>query len=148
MGPRGKIPSQAAFTLLELAVVAAIFFLMVAALTPFVRMARARSLKMQCAQNLRQISLALHAYAADHGDAFPARIGDLYPGYVDDRAVFDCPATKNIGTEKAPEYLYVPGLRESSDPKEAMASDLDGNHGRKAGKNVIRVGGDVEWAGR
>jgi type II secretory pathway pseudopilin PulG len=137
----------AAFTIVELVVVAAIFALMALALAPFINMAKARSGRMKCANNMREISLALHSYAADHDDAFPARLGDLYPGYVTVRSTFDCPASKSSGTDKEPDYSYAQGLRESSDPKEAIAADLDGNHG-KSGKNILRIDGSVEWVGR
>jgi hypothetical protein len=110
-------------------------------------MAKARSGRMQCANNLREISLGLHAYAADHGDAFPAALGELYPNYVTSAAVFDCPASKALGTAKSPDYSYAAGLKESSDPRQAIAADLDGNHG-KSGKNILRIDGSVEWIGR
>lgn len=136
---------RSAFTMVELLIVAAIFFVMLSVLTPFVNMAKSRSRKIQCANNLRQISLGLHAYAADHADAFPASLGELYPTYVANEKVFDCPATKKEGTAKTPEYSYVEGLRESSDPKGAIAADLDGNHGKRSGKNILKLGGAVEW---
>lgn len=135
---------RAGFTIIELVVVTIVFFAMIAALAPFVRMARARATKMQCANNLREISLGLHAYAADHNDVFPAKLGDLYPNYVANEKAFDCPASKTAGTDKKPDYSYAADLRESSDPKTAIVADLDGNH-KKAGKNILRVGGAVEW---
>jgi len=147
MVKKSALSHRAAFTIVELLVVAAVFFVMLSALTPFVNMAKDRSRKIKCANNLRQISLGIHSYAADHEDAFPADLGSLYPSYVTNEKVFDCPATKKEGTATAPEYSYVTGLRESSDPKGAIAADLDGNHGKKAGKNVLRLDGTVEWAG-
>jgi len=135
---------RAGFTIVELLVVAAIFFVMIAALTPFVRMARARSSSMRCANNLREISLGLHAYALDHNDAFPESLGDLYPNYVSNEQAFDCPASKVVGTKKGPDYSYAAKLRESSDPKEAIVADLDGNH-KKSGKNILRIDGSIGW---
>jgi type II secretory pathway pseudopilin PulG len=145
MMKRSPSSNRAAFTIVELLVVAAVFFIMLSALTPFVNMAKDRSRKMRCANNLRQISLGLHSYAADHESAFPASLGELYPNYISNEKAFDCPATKSEGTAKAPEYSYVTGLRESSDPKGAIVADIEGNHGKKAGKNVLRLGGAVEW---
>jgi type II secretory pathway pseudopilin PulG len=135
---------KAGFTIMELLIVIAVFFIMIGVLTPFVKMARARAVKMQCANNLREISLGLHAFAADHNDVFPAKLSDLYPNYVADEKTFDCPASKTEGTSKNPNYSYASNLRESSDPKEAIIADLDGNH-KKSGKNVLRVGGSVGW---
>jgi type II secretory pathway pseudopilin PulG len=136
---------RAGFTIVELLVVAAIIFVMLAALAPFVRMAKVRSNIMRCANNLREISLGLHAFAADHNDVFPAKLGDLYPNYVSNAQAFDCPASKAVGTEKQPDYSYAANLRESSNPKEAIAADMDGNH-KKSGKNILRIDGSVGWA--
>jgi type II secretory pathway pseudopilin PulG len=135
---------KAGFTIIELLIVAAMFFIMIGALAPFVKMARARAAKMQCANKLREISLGLHAYAADHNDVFPAKLSDLYPNYISNERTFDCPASKTDGTSKVPDYSYASNLRESSDAKEAIVADLDGNH-KKSGKNILRVDGSVEW---
>ena len=131
---------------MELLVVFCVFLLIIGALTPFVNMARSRSLRFYCADNLRNISLGLHAYAADHNDSFPTTLGQLYPQYVYNEKVFDCPASNGAGTKEKPDYRYVFGLTESSPPKETVVEDLDGNHG-KHGKNILRVDGSVEWVG-
>jgi hypothetical protein len=129
---------------MELLVVAGIFFLMIAVLTPFVKMAKSHSRKIECASNLREISLGLRAYAADHNDSFPVRLGELYPNYVSSEKVFDCPATRIVGTGDKPDYLYISGLSEFSPPRETVVEDLDGNH-KKSGKNILRVNGSLEW---
>ena len=138
-------PNNKGVTIMELLVVVSVFLLIIAALTPFINMARSRSIRLECANNLRAISLGLHAYAADHNDSFPATLGELYPKYVDKENIFDCPATKNVGTKEKPDYRYVFGLTESASPKDIIAEDLDGNH-KKHGKNILTVGGSVEWA--
>jgi len=122
-----------AFTIVEVLVVACVVLAMIAALTPFVRMAKARANRMYCANNLRQISLGLHRYALDHNKKFPKNPGELYPNYVADKEVFD-------------NYKYTPGLTESSPAKEVIAQDNVGNH-KKAGANILRVDGSVEWVG-
>lgn len=132
-------------TIIELVAVVSVFLLIIGALTPFVNMAKARSRRLGCANNLRKISLGLHAYAAGHNDSFPATLGELYPQYVDTESAFDCPATRNIGTKEKPEYKYTFGLTELSPLKEIIVEDLDGNH-KKRGRNVLRVDGSVEWA--
>ena len=91
-------------TLVELLFVAAIFMLVVMLLTPFVNMARDRSRRIGCENNLRSISLALGAYASEHGEEFPKQLKDLYPNYITDQAVFDCPASKTIGGPERPDY--------------------------------------------
>ncbi len=133
-----------AFTLIELLFVIGIFLLMVALLGPFVQMAKDRSHEIDCANNLRKISLGLHMYAADHGEAFPPDLGALYPNYVDDEKAFDCPASKSVGTQNKPDYNYSKGLTEASSDKEIIVQDLDNNH-KKNGKNILRINGSVEW---
>jgi D-alanyl-D-alanine carboxypeptidase len=44
-----------------------------------------------CTRQLQAIGRALDAYQRDHGE-LPPHLSDLYPGYVDDLKVFDCPA--------------------------------------------------------
>ncbi len=58
--------------------------------------------------------------------------------------VFDCPASKFIGTAAKSDYEYIPGLSESSAPTEVIIYDRDGNH-NNLGRNVVRVNGSVEW---
>ena len=140
------IKSRNGVTIVELAVVVGTFLLMVAVLTPFVRMAKNRANRITCENNLMRLSLGLHAYAANHNGSFPASLGELYPKYVDSEKVFDCPATKNIGTKDKPEYVYTTGRTELSPPKEIIVQDADGNH-KKSGKNIARINGSVEWLG-
>ena len=104
------------FTLVELLIVITVFVITFALLTPFVNKMRERADVIKCSANVRLLSLALHMYAADHDDAFPPDLGSLYPGYVKEESVFDCPASKFIGTAAKSDYEYIPGLSESSMP--------------------------------
>jgi len=133
-------------TLIELVVVATVVLGMILALTPFVKMVRARAQKIRCADRLRQISIGLHRYAADHEGVFPPNLGVLYPDYIEDEKAFDCPAAKGIGTKDQPDYKYTAGLTTQSSPKEVMAQDLEGSH-KKLGKNILRSNGSIEWLG-
>lgn len=132
------------FTVIELLVVVGIFFLMTSVLAPFVKMVRERAHIITCGNNLRQISLGLHNYAADNNEAFPTELKALYPNYVESEKTFDCPAAGAIGTAEKPDYKYRAGLTEASAGAETIVEDLDGNH-KKAGKNILRINGSVEF---
>lgn len=132
------------FTIMELAIVVAIFMVMILLLMPFVRMTRTWADRVNCANNLRRLSLGLQAYAAGHSGAFPARLGELYPSYVTNLKAFDCPASKHIGAPADPDYGYTAALTKHSSGGEIVAQDKDANHGR-SGRNVIRINGSVDW---
>lgn len=133
-----------AVTLVELLIVIVIFTATFASLTPLVNRMKDRANIIKCSNNVRMISLALHMYAADHDEAFPGKLTELYPDYIKKEKIFICPASSAREAADKISYEYVAGLTESSNGTDVILYDKDGNHG-KIGRNLVRVNGSVEW---
>ena len=95
------------FTLIELLVVIAIIGIIAALLVPALGSARENARRVACANNLRQIGIAMHLYIDEHDFKFPppkvySEFG-LMTGtwmnevarYIDDERVWKCPNHKN-----------------------------------------------------
>ena len=72
------------FTLVELLVVIGIIALLISILLPSLNAARKSARDVQCASNMRQLSLALMMYAVEHKGSFPPNMnfGAGVPGYA------------------------------------------------------------------
>jgi prepilin-type N-terminal cleavage/methylation domain-containing protein len=73
--------ARGAFTLIELLVVIAIIAILAAILLPVLNNATSSAKRTQCSNNVRQINMAIHMYADDHGDEFPYSGVALYYSY-------------------------------------------------------------------
>ena len=81
--PRNR-HKQAAFTLIELLVVIASIGIVAALLLPALSRAKSSAQRTDCINNLRQVSLAVHLYAADNSDTLPSVPGISAGSYATD----------------------------------------------------------------
>ena len=92
------------FTIVELIVVTSIIALLAALLLPALGKAKARSKRVACMNNLRQMGAGALMYSDDDSQQVMAGVYDvgdgnlnwLYGFYLDSRKTFVCPATKNF----------------------------------------------------
>lgn len=132
------------FTISELLLVLVIVLIVGAMMTPFIRYSRIKREKIECANNLREIGLAMYIYAREHDGEFPPAVKTLYEErYLADSEIMDCRASKKTGTPDAPDYLYTGGLSVRSPALDYLVRDKADNH--PGGKNVLFVNGSVEW---
>lgn len=133
------------FTLSELLMVFVIVIIIMVLMMPFIRRSMERTDNILCANNLRNMGLALYIYAKEHNGSFPSTLKALYDGqYLADEKTMNCPASVSVGTPESPDYIYTSGVSVRSPSLDVLARDKAKNHPQK-GKNVLYVSGAVAW---
>ncbi len=132
--------NRCGFTLIELLVVIAIIALLIGILLPTLGSAKDAAQRMACLSNTRQLALAVNLYSMDsrNGVYIPTTGGGddnlayLYPSYIDNTEVGNCPGTNNAV------------LPEISLPQD----DPDNLHGRDVPLGLTRSAATGEVDGR
>lgn len=143
---------------MELLVVFAVIGIIIVSLMPMVHRTREQARRLECADNLRRIAVALYKCAVDNDGKFPVDLAALYPKYIDNVKYFICPSDIDA-SEISPQgfdidvnssYIYASGWT-MKDPLDTVLLsdknyiiDKDSNH-NGAGGNVIYLSGEVRW---
>jgi len=110
------------FTLIELLVVIAIIGILIAMVQPVLMSSASKTYEYQCESHLRQVAIAMNAYAQDYG-SFPAAL-DKVDALLQDKSLLSCPRTGR-------EYWYLqPGPDAPRDTLIAACVNPSAPHGR------------------
>ncbi|MFP4026593.1 MAG: FHA domain-containing protein [Candidatus Brocadiia bacterium] len=99
----------------------------------------------RCRENLETIGMAMKEYVAKNGE-YPRLLEDLYPEYVTNKSILQCPSVEQ--PEIGAGYLYRRPPDPEPEPDRALVCDFSlANHGMRGGF-VLRANGDVENVAR
>jgi len=113
---QNRLKTNIGFTLLELLVVIAIIGILSSALVVSVQSSYKSARQTNCKSNLRQFGVALTIYRAEHDNDTPNWLSNLYPEYVDDRAMYVCTADHNHGFDRPRPKELVNLIKDTSSP--------------------------------
>ena len=95
-------------------VVIAILGILSSALVVSVESGYKQARQANCKSNLRQFGVALTIYRGEHDNRTPDWLSNLYPEYVDDRAMYVCRADSNGGRDRIRSKEFVETIGDSS----------------------------------
>jgi len=119
--------------------------LLVSILLPSLARARELAKRTVSMSNLKQIGVACHVYASDHGDEFPASLDVLLDAGLITADVLVSPRDPhpNAGAGAAPSsYTLIGGQDAGRDPRNVLAYETPISD---EGTSVLFVDGHVEW---